>query len=317
MVSHHEQYQDMTPSASSLTPLTRAGRLIAKGLSKIITPGNALQFKVETHKVFAPNLPDEFENFRVVQLSDIHFYEFGCTQYYQAVVDAVNKLEPDLIVTTGDIIHYGQHYLGMSDYYLKQLQAKHGKWACMGNHDYDDDYRGMAVQAMLQSAGFTPLTNNAGVIEHEGKRLWLSGLDDMIKGVPDVDKACAHVEPEAFHLALAHNPRLGPLLNQQAAAPNLILSGHTHGGQVNHFLVRWFQKHIFHQKYQYGWFPLGQSNMYVTSGVGSAAISFHLPHFDFAMYPFRVDTLPEIAVFDLTSMPIVCPNLESQLLISA
>lgn len=293
----------MVHDRSLLTRWTQTGRLLSKGLSRILPLEAALQFEISSHRVFIPNLPEVFESFRVVQLSDIHFYEFSCSAYYQSVVDAVNSLNPDAVVITGDIIHYGHRYLGFGASFLKQIKAREGKWSCMGNHDYSDDYRGEALREMLEESGFQPLVNESIVIERENRRLRLSGVDDCKKGHPDPDEAYCSVENGDVHISLVHNPALAPYLNLESHAPNLILAGHTHGGQIKHWLINWIQRPLLNTPYRYGWFPLGQSQLYVTSGIGSASLAVHLPHFDFALYPFRINTSPEIALFELTGLP--------------
>jgi uncharacterized protein len=288
--------------ASTSTPSiwTQTGKRIASGLSKVLPHEEAYRFQLAFQSVYLPHLPESFESFRIVQLSDIHFYEFSSAQYHQTVVDTVNNLSPDIIVATGDIIHYGQDYLGDGNFYLKQMKARVAKLACMGNHDYSDDFRGFAVREMLSDSGFEVLLNEATVIEKEGQHLWISGIDDCMMSTPDPETAYNKVEKNAVHLSLLHNPSFAPVLARQPKAPDMILSGHTHGGQIRHLLVNWLQQLVFHQPYQYGWFNLNQSRLYVTSGIGSASIAIHLPSFDFALYPFRINTTPEIAVFDLT-----------------
>jgi uncharacterized protein len=291
-------------SPISSTLWTRAGRVISKGVATILKPESASEFKVAYHTVIIPHLPEAFEAFRIVQLSDIHFYEFSCDQYHQRITDAVNNLKPDMIVTTGDIIHYGTDYLAMSESYLSQLQAPWGKWSCMGNHDYSDDAQGHAVREMMRNAGFQMLMNEAIVLEKDGQKLWLSGVDDLKKGCPDPDRAVETVETDLAHICLIHNPRLAPIMDQTESPPDLILAGHTHGGQIHLPMANWIHREVFRQPYVYGWFNFTRSNLYVTSGVGSAVVSWHLPpHFDFSLYPFRVNTLPEVAVFELTAQP--------------
>jgi uncharacterized protein len=159
---------------------------------------------------------------------------------------------------------------------------------------------------MLYEAGFQVLVNEAVAVEKEGKRLWISGVDDCKKGRPDPEQAYHNIEPDDIHVSLMHNPRFAPHLAVQQLAPHLILSGHTHGGQVKHFLVNWAHIHLFENPYQYGWFTfLNHSQLYVTSGVGSASVAVHTPAFDFSLYPFRVNTTAEVAVFELTGQPIV------------
>jgi uncharacterized protein len=302
----------LTPFDAPLTPLTRAGRFVSKSLTKLLDPESAFQFQVSSHTLFVPNLPEAFESLRIVHLTDIHYYEFSNAIYHQRVIDTVNSLKPDLIVTTGDIIHYGQQYLAMGESFLRQLKAPLGKWACMGNHDYSDDFRGAALRHMKASAGFKMLVNDAAPLEKDGQRLWISGIDDYKMSTPDPEQAYQDVEKDACHLTLLHNPAYTPNLIHRKNAPNVILSGHTHGGQIKHPVVSWLQRHVFHHPYQYGWFDFGHTKLYVSSGIGSASVAIHGPHFDFSLYPFRINTTPEIVVLELTNQPLEKKLIEAE-----
>ncbi len=292
---------------------SRASKAISTGLSKILKPDSARQFKVVDQWVFIPNLPTAFESLKIVQISDIHYYEYSNSLYDQVVVETINRLKPDMIVATGDIIHYGSKYLGLAEFFLKQLQAPMGKWACMGNHDYSDGYQGFALRKMMKASGFRVLVNHALPVEKEGEKIWISGIDDLRNGTPEFDAIIGRVDATVPHIALAHNPLLAPHLSKIPTAPQLILSGHTHGGHVNHPLINLFQRHVFQHRYQYGWFTfLEKSQLYVTSGIGSASIALHFPNCDFALHPFRYQSTPEIAVFNLTGQPKQVIPIEQQ-----
>lgn len=287
-----------------LTPWTKAGRVLSLGISRLLPLDSSLSFEITSYPAFIDNLPPVFESFKIVQLSDTHFYEFSCPLYYQSVVDRVNQLKPDLIVLTGDVIHYGNSYLYYGNSFLQQLKATTGKFACMGNHDYNDDYRGEALKEMLRESGFSILVNQAFPIEQEGKKLWISGVDDYKKGCPDLEKAYISVQKDDFHLSITHNPLLADFMVKAKSPPQLIFAGHTHGGQIKHWLVDWMHNSILKVPYRHGWFNLGFSQLYVSSGIGSASMAIHMPYFDFALCPFRINTKPEIVLFELTGMPL-------------
>lgn len=258
---------------------------------------NAL--KITRRSLPLQRLPVAFEGFRIVQLSDLHFYEHTDETYYDRVVETVNELRPDAVFLTGDIVHYGDAYLDLAERYLKRLPTDAFRLSILGNHDYYDGARGEKVTAMLTRAGFEVLKNAHRAVEKYGARLWVAGLDDLWHGEPDPEKATDGIPPGEPVIMLGHNPLLfDPVAYCVGGRVDWLISGHTHAGHVYIPVLGPIYRRIFRMKYRYGMYEKNGCRLHVTSGVGSAA--FYLKKQRIGFPRFRFNTHPEIAVLELT-----------------
>lgn len=223
---------------------------------------------------------------RLVQLSDLHRSWCVNEDFIAAVVDRANSLNPDIVALTGDFVTRHSDYMPSCLTHLKRLHAPLGLFAVLGNHDYQCDLGQGApvIEAALVSANVQMLTNGSVRLDNN---LRLVGVDDGLCGSPNVEFAFSGACPGEAVLAMTHNPRIFP---QMAPYDCVTIAGHTHGGQIN---VPVLTNALFHDRMRYkrGWYrePSGQGRMYVSRGLGVVGI------------PCRVRSLPEIAVFDLTS----------------
>lgn len=265
------------------------------------------ELTVVKRTIYLPRLPAGFEGFRLIHISDLHFYEHTDPAYYERVVSEVNWLDGDLLAVTGDIIHYGEDYIPMAASYLERLNARHGKYASIGNHDYFDNHGSERIEGMLRRCGYRVLRNDSECLTLPGNdRLWLTGLDDIKYGSPDIARALKSVPSQhEATLMLIHNPLLfDPVAYFPEHQVDLLLAGHTHGG---HFYVPIFEsvyKALFRMKYRYGMYQKKQSQLHLTSGVGSPGFYYFGEKFSAATPRFRHNTLPEIAVLTLTAWPL-------------
>jgi hypothetical protein len=179
-------------------------------------------------------LPAALDGFTIVQISDIHVGPTIKRGYVDAIVDAVNRLEPDLIAVTGDVVDGSVEHLADHTRPLSRLSARHGAYLVTGNHEY---YSGAnAWIAEFQRLGLRVLLNEHVVVEHDGAQAVIAGVTDFSAGHFDPEHES---DPAAalegapgdvlIKVLLAHQPR-----SAEAAADagfTLQLSGHTHGGQ--------------------------------------------------------------------------------------
>lgn len=178
-------------------------------------------------------LPPQAEGFRIVQLSDIHVGPTIRGDYLEAVVEAANALQPDLVAVTGDLVDGYVDELREHVAPLRRLRARHGAFFVTGNHEYYWD--GPAWCAEVDRLGLTVLDNTHRVIEHEGARLLVAGVTDIQAGsrIPEhrSDPAAARAGAPTcdVDILLAHQPR--SIFAAARARYHLQLSGHTHGGQ--------------------------------------------------------------------------------------
>lgn len=228
--------------------------------------------------------------FRVVQLSDLEISPDYTPDELPDIVERVNKLEPDVIVFTGDLFsNYAQyHPTEQVQQALADLKAEKGKFAVWGNNDYG----GGAAQdypKIMEKAGFQLLCNSGTTVSTDGGRtLYIAGLDEKTFGEPNVEAIARNdVGEHNYHLLLAHEPSLARLAS--AYAPDLILAGHTHGGQI---ALPFADKLGFGDGSDYlrGMYELNnkeKTKLFVHNGMGTSRI------------PVRFLVPPQIAVFDI------------------
>jgi hypothetical protein len=257
--------------------------------------------QVTERRVLLRRLPEPFNGLRIVQISDLHFYEYTDHAYYERVVETVNRLNPDVVVATGDIVHYGEKYLPLAASFLRRINAGEVKLAIGGNHDVHDGSNGENVAAMLTDSGYRFLRNEHYVLQRDGQRLWFAGLDDLWYGVPDIGKALADVPNDREPVVvLSHNPLMfDPLALGNHGPVDLVLAGHTHAGHVYIPVLGPIYRRVFRMKYRYGMFEKNGCQLHVTSGVGSAA--FYLKKQRIGFPRFRFNTRPEVVVLTLSS----------------
>lgn len=223
--------------------------------------------RVVTVDIRLPGLPAELDGFTIVQISDVHVGPTIKRPYVQAIVDAVNRQNPDVVAVTGDIVDGSVALLGEHASPLGGLQARHGAYLVTGNHEY---YSGAHQWiAEFRRLGLTVLMNEHRTIRHQGAELVLAGVTDFNAGQFDRSHASNPAAAmsgapagTAARILLAHQPRTAAAA--EAAGFDLQLSGHTHGGQFwpwNFFVP-------LQQPYVAGLHRRGRLQVYVSRGTG-------------------------------------------------
>ncbi len=178
-------------------------------------------------------LPAGLQDFRIIQLSDIHLGPTIKGDYLQAIVERCNKLDPDLVVITGDLADGFTHTLADDVAPLKQLRSRYGTWFVTGNHEYY--WRAEDWTEFLEALGIHVLINEHHMVRHAGARLLLAGVTDYSahRYVPshasNPQLARDHAGSADISILLAHQPKSA--FAGAAAGYDLQLSGHVHGGQ--------------------------------------------------------------------------------------
>jgi predicted MPP superfamily phosphohydrolase len=237
-------------------------------------------------KLEFPNLPAAFSGIRIVQFSDIHLGHYFDNDRLAAVIERLRPLDADLICFTGDLfdVNIGSDSEQTTSL-LATLEAPLGKWACLGNHDY---WAGPSpVTRLLEKADFRVLNNTSQVIHRGGEAIRIAGIDDWLKGKPNLDLAVGRRPVSEFTLLLAHEPDIADLTQQYPV--DLQLSGHSHGGQISLPGISTLTAPPKGKKYIAGLhqFPGSALKLYTNRGIGTTII------------PFRLFCRPEITVFTL------------------
>jgi predicted MPP superfamily phosphohydrolase len=231
------------------------------------------------------NLPGGLDGFKIAQLSDLHLDLVHGREWLTEVVRRTNALEPDLIVITGDLAEGSVAQFRADVEPLRGLDAPHGVFFVTGNHEYFHDLDGWL--ALLSNMGIRVLRNERVPVGEAGEIFDLAGVDDHDGGRiapdhgPDLEKALEGRDPSRPVVLLAHQPRIIGAAAQEGV--DLVLSGHTHGGQIWPFSYLVYLQ----QPYVRGLKDLNGTRLYLSSGTG-----FWGP-------PMRLGTTAEIALITL------------------
>lgn len=191
----------------------------------------ARRFDVEHFSLPMEGLSSALSQLTIAQLTDIHVGPFMPKEELLACVEAVNRLRPDVIALTGDFIAASRAEILPCVEALGELKARHGIFACLGNHDF---FAGAAdeLTRLMGQKGIRVLRNDAVSIPIGNSSFQLLGIDDLRMGNPNFDRALRKAQREAgeFRLLLSHRPEIFPEAAQKGV--DIVLSGHYHGGQI-------------------------------------------------------------------------------------
>ncbi len=211
-------------------------------------------------------LPESFHGFTIAHLSDLHIGSLTPRAWGERWVRMANALKPDITVVTGDLVTSGTHFHQDIADIIAGLRAESGVFVSMGNHDYFGE--GEPLISLIRESGVTVLRNQGHVLERQGDRVYLAGIDDTWTRRADLD-AALEARPDGLStVLLAHDPAVFPLARERGV--ELTLSGHTHGGQLAvPFFERTFSlSHLVH-RYHLGLYQEGDASLYVHPGLGT------------------------------------------------
>jgi len=220
---------------------------------------------------------------RIVQVSDLHLHGIGTLE--RQLLAALHTAEADLIVITGDAVDR-PWAVPLLDSLLAEFPTAPRRLAIMGNCEYRSGVGRRDMARIYERHGIELLVNASTTLAHAGRTIRITGLDDAVCGRPDAATAVAGCRPHEQHLVLAHCPISRDVLGlppDQAAS--LILSGHTHGGQVAPFGIAAVLP-VGCGRYVAGWYRDGGPPMYVSRGIGTS------------MLPIRIGATPELVRID-------------------
>ncbi|RSK53066.1 metallophosphoesterase [Bacillus canaveralius] len=247
---------------------------------------------ITTYPIKNPVIPKGFEGFKIVQFSDTHLgFQYDLKQL-KRLIDKINKLVPDLILFTGDLMDAPNKYEDTDKIVLilSQLNAPFGKFAVYGNHDHGG-YGSDIYKDIMSNSGFSVLLNESRRIELlDHSSIYVIGVDDAMLGKPNLSASVQNVPDDAYQILLSHAPDLA----DEAATfgIGLQLSGHSHGGQVQIPFVGALITPPFAERYHEGFYEVGGAaplTLYVNRGLGTTRL------------PFRFLSKPELTIFTLSS----------------
>ncbi len=254
--------------------------------------------EVNLHEVPIADLSHSFSGLRILQMSDFHCGPRVTPTYLGEAVDLALAQEPDVVVLTGDFIHKGYRHVETVARILGRLRSPLGVYAVLGNHDFSvrnalgirrHPHLHRAVAGALKSQGIRVLHNETVTLVRPGSglsraRLHLTGVADLWSRVCDLNRAFDGLCSTVPRVLLAHNPSTIDRLDGRRC--DLMLSGHTHGGQIDLPGLGRLALGAKGRRFAAGLYQHGKTILYVNKGVG-----FGLP--------LRYRVRPEVAVLVL------------------
>ena len=241
---------------------------------------------VNRYQIPVSGLPPSFHGYTIAHLTDLHLGFLVSENFVENVVNKTNQLKPDLIVCTGDYVHDRNTTKTIDRVWpmLSQLQAKDGVYSVLGNHDHWADAN--RSQYWLERTGQN-LRHQSKAIYRGKERIVLGGAGDYWEDELGIDTAFASSDEHDCRILLAHNPDSADCIFQTPLS--LVLSGHTHGGQV---VVPFYGPPVLpvqNKKYTSGLVQTEKTPVFISRGLG------------WALYPVRFNCPPEIALLELVN----------------
>ena len=243
------------------------------------------RFELREVELAFPNLPAALDGLRIAQITDIHAGPYLAVKEVERVVAMANETRPHLTVVTGDLITSEGDPLEQTMQRLAALKSDAGVWGCMGNHEEFAGSRSF-TEDYGRKLGHEFLRHRRQILRFGDARLNLAGVDYQWQSRPYLVKAGELIEPGAFNLLLSHNPDVFPRAAELGY--DLVLGGHTHGGQVTVEIVeQWVNPGHFFTPFVAGEYYIENSALYVSRGIGTVNL------------PMRIGALPEVTLLRL------------------
>jgi len=241
--------------------------------------------EVTHHDVAIPDLPDAFDGYRILHLSDLHSGAFLSPQAVRARLDIAADTERDLVIFTGDLADRGAGRMAMTADALGGVRARDGTIAVLGNHDHWVGEE-RAISA-LSERGVTVLANSHLRLDRGGSAIYLAGVHDAsYMARDDLEAALTGIPDSAPVILLSHAPEI--VFQPLASRAALVLSGHTHGGQI---VLPWlgplYVPSPIGRSRAAGLHRLGRQWLFVNRGLGEV------------FPPIRINCPPQVVVLTL------------------
>ena len=241
--------------------------------------------EITTIEVEDSKIPKSFDNFSIIQISDLHDAKFGKNQ--KNLIERVKEIDPDIIVITGDFIDFSRYNIENSSDFISGVSDSYNVYYVPGNHEAALKSRYEEVRDNLQKAGATVLDNQNHKICKDNKCINLIGVQDISfienKDENILKNTISELKNESlYNILLSHRPNLWE--TYEKAGIDLVLSGHAHGGQIRLPFTNGLyapDQGVFPQ-YTSGANEFGNTLVVISRGLGNSR------------FPFRVNNRPEI-----------------------
>lgn len=249
------------------------------------------ELKLEKKEIFFNTLPSELDGLKIIHFSDLHLRKI--TRREKEFLEIISQEKPDFIFFTGDFIERERNISLCADYIYKISKINKNFFGVFGNHDHLLTSSFEELEKEFENRGVEILTNESKKIEIKSSYFYLIGVDDPFLGYADLEKASQNIPFDSFKILLAHSPDV--IEEEWEKIKNikidLILSGHTHGGQINFPILRSIILSLITRtggKYSKGLYEKEGTKLYVNRGMGT-----------YYLMPLRFNAFPEVTLITL------------------
>ena len=229
---------------------------------------------VKEYPIKTKELSNNYDGFKIVHFSDLHYGSTVGLKELKDTVKKINRLNPDIIVFTGDLVEnnvkLSKKELNNFIKELNKLKPKIETLAVIGNHDYDHDY----WNKIVPNLDWTVLDNTYKYVYNgSNEKIVFVGFDDLTEGKPDYDNAFSFLNEQTeklYTIVLAHEPDQVDEISDYEF--NLVLSGHSHLGQVRLPLIGALYTPIGSKKYFDEHYKIGNADLYINGGIGTSLV---------------------------------------------
>lgn len=237
------------------------------GTKGLITKEYTLEVKIE----------DSFNGIKIVHFSDLHYLRLMNKETTKKIINEINLLNPDIVVFTGDLIDkdYKLNDTDISDLkeLLSSINSKYGKYSVLGNHD---TYFYEEIKDIYQSSNFVLLENNYDIIySNNNDKLFIGGLDNKA----NIDNIMSYFKDNDninYKIILVHKPDYITNITSKYNDINLVLSGHSHNGQINIPYIKKLFLPNGSKEYYNSYYKVNNTDLYISSGIGVSKYNFRL-----------------------------------------
>ncbi|MDD6004060.1 MAG: metallophosphoesterase [Firmicutes bacterium] len=234
---------------------------------------NINTLKVREETIRSEKISQNLQGLTIAFVSDLHYSKRISENIMNELVEKINMFDVDVILFGGDLFEYEIDDLSYDIQnelidYLKQLNAPYGKYAVLGNHDLYDTGIKEIVERVLYESEFEIITNKSVMIrKNSNEYINLVGIDSLLNGNPDIEAAYSQIRNNAYTIALCHTPDTFESIPYEKT--DLMLSGHSHGGQIYMPFINSLFRPIGAKNYFKGKYTQDDTILDITNGIGT------------------------------------------------